>query len=77
MPRGKPGTGPHARKRYQLSTGYSKKAEAYILLPLAREEAKFLLNVLAPLTGQHMGKKEGVHAVAIIARITEQVIGGE
>lgn len=75
MPRGRPGTGPHARKRYQLQGKYSKAVDAYMILPLSREEAQFILKTLGPVPAQKMGAVEATYATAIIARIAEQVMG--
>lgn len=75
MPRGKPGTGPHARKRFQLQGGYSQDADAYLVLPLSRDEARFMLTLLGPVPAARMGTKEATYATAIIARVAEQVMG--
>lgn len=72
MPRGKPGTGPHARKRIQRQ--FAQPDEEYMRLPLSEDETRAVYDVLQEALKKTFGTTEGFHLSNVTYRITEYVM---
>jgi hypothetical protein len=72
MPRGKPGTGPHARKRIQRQ--FTTPETEYMRLALSEEETKTLYTVVQEALKKTFGTTEGFHLSNVAYRITEYVM---
>jgi hypothetical protein len=72
MPRGKPGTGPHARKRIQRQ--FATTETEYMRLALSEDETRALYGTIQEALKQSFGTREGFHLSNVAYRITEYVM---
>ncbi len=72
MPRGKPGTGPHARKRIQAQ--FQTPETEYLRLPLSEDETRALYTALQETLKVSFGTQLGFHLSNVTYRITEYVM---
>jgi hypothetical protein len=72
MPRGKPGTGPHARKRLQREL--MTPEDEYMRLALSEDETRTLYGVVQDHLKKSFGTREGFHLSNVAYRITEYVM---
>jgi hypothetical protein len=71
MPRGKPGTGPFARKRLQHAvTGLE---DTYMRLPLSERETKVVYQWLTELLARRLGEEGSFEIQNVMYRIGEHV----
>lgn len=75
MPRGKPGTGPHARKR--LQNALSQPSDTYMRLPLSEEETRVLYKRIQHWLGDNFAQSESFALQNVAYRITEHVAATE
>lgn len=72
MPRGKPGTGPNARKRLQRVL--QSVDEEYMRLALSEEETCEVYDALTEAAKKAFGTTKGFHLTNVTYRITEFVM---
>lgn len=71
MPRGKPGTGPFARKRLQHATTTGE--DTYMRLPLSEKETRYTYSWLTELLAQRLGEPGSFEVQNVMYRISEHV----
>jgi hypothetical protein len=71
MPRGKPGTGPFARKRLQHAI--TQLEDTYMRLPLTEKETKVLYEWITELLARRLGDPGGFEMQNVMYRISEHV----
>ena len=71
MPRGKPGTGPFARKRLQHAI--TEGTDTYMRLPLSEKETRFVYSWLTELMAQRLGEPGSFEIQNVMYRISEHV----
>jgi len=71
MPRGKPGTGPFARKRLQHAI--TQLEDTYMRLPLTERETKVLYEWITELLARRLGEPGGFEMQNVMYRISEHV----
>lgn len=69
MPRGKPGTGPFARKRLQQAI--TDLADTYMRLPLTEKETRALYYCIHRALANGWGKDDSLELENVVYRITE------
>lgn len=72
MPRGKPGTGPNARKRVQRDL--AMKGDVYVSLQMNHEETKLVYEILRSHPRAKLGTREGAVVNNVLYRMTEAVM---
>lgn len=71
MPRGKPGTGPFARKRLQHAV--TTMQDIYMRLPLSEKETKAVYYCVQRALANGWGRQESMELQNVAYRITEHV----
>lgn len=71
MPRGKPGTGPFARKR--LQNAMTALSDTYMRLPLTERETKVVYEWITELLAKRLGEPGSFEIQNVMYRITEHV----
>jgi hypothetical protein len=71
MPRGKPGTGPFARKR--LQNAVTQLADTYMRLPLTEKETRVVYEWMTELLSKRLGHDGSYEIQNVMYRITEHV----
>lgn len=71
MPRGKPGTGPFARKRLQHAI--TQLEDTYMRLPLTEKETRVLYEEMTGWLSKNLGQPGSFEMQNIMYRITEHV----
>jgi hypothetical protein len=71
MPRGKPGTGPFARKRLQHAM--TTLTDTYMRLPLSEGETKYLYEWITELLARRLGEPGSFEIQNVMYRISEHV----
>ena len=71
MPRGKPGTGPYARKR--LQNALSVEGEVYMRLPLTENETRAVYYTIQRNLANGWGREDAMELQNVVYRITEHV----
>jgi hypothetical protein len=71
MPRGKPGTGPFARKRLQHAI--TQLEDTYMRLPLTEKETRVVYEWMTELLAKRLGQDGSFEVQNVMYRITEHV----
>jgi hypothetical protein len=71
MPRGKPGTGPFARKRLQHAM--TTMDDTYMRLPLSEKETRVLYQWITELLARRLGEEGSFEVQNVMYRISEHV----
>lgn len=71
MPRGKPGTGPFARKRLQHAM--TTLEDTYMRLPLSEQETRRLYEWITELLARRLGEPGSFEIQNVMMRIAEHV----
>lgn len=71
MPRGKPGTGPFARKRLQHAI--TQLEDTYMRLPLTEKETRVLYERMTEWLARNLGNEGSYEIQNVMYRITEHV----